>query len=407
MGKADRKRWDGNVKSMEILAKPIEKITTEEVDFLRNNYTSSGGLIPNAYSGGAFFTPTNVSKFMWDVLAPKMPPKPKVLEPSTGAGVFLEHAPKSASITALELDKTSAKVTSVLYPEAEVIEGDALLHDRRDYYDLVIGNPPYGVSVEFEANKDEVWSSVSKTKNKYRGKSEVAFIELAIKSVKHGGYIAFVLPLGISYATYAKKLRKLMRETCWQIATVMLPSETFQHVGTKVETQIIIIRKAPPGTKLMSPVTTKWGSNFRRGGFEDIADFDAKFLEGQPPAYFASVKDIGWNRKGEATGSDQLDDLLGDFTDGNLMRENLYPHIPSWHGIEKGNDAFFFSHGNDACDGFMDAKRTFSDGALRWNELTLGAGEEVLWNGESVSTFDFDWQERIVDRYYVTKKEAV
>ncbi|WP_353856854.1 N-6 DNA methylase [Bacillus sp. Bos-x628] len=407
MGKAGRKRWDGNVKSMEILAKPIDDITTEEVDFLRNNYTSSGGLIPNAYSRGAIFTPPNVSKFMWDVLASKLPKNPRVLEPSAGAGVFLEHAPKSASITALELDKTSAKVISILYPAAEVIEGDALIHDRRAYYDLVIGNPPYGVSVEFEAPKDEVWSSVSKTKNKYRGKSEVAFIELAIKSVKPGGYIAFILPLGISYTTYAKKLRKLMHETCWQIATIMLPSETFQHVGTKVATQIIIIRKAPPGTKLISPVTTKWGSNFRKGGFKDISDFDAKFLEGQTPAYFSSVKDIGWNHKGEVTDSNQLDELLDDFTDGNLMRENLYPHIPSWYGIEKSNDAFFFSHGNDTCDGLMDAKRTFSDGPLRWNELTLGAGEEVLWNGEPVSTFDFDWQECIVDRYYATKKEAV
>lgn len=407
MGKADRKRWDGNVKSMEILAKPIEEITTEEVDFLRNNYTSSGGLIPNAYSGGAFFTPTNVSKFMWDVLASKLPKNPRVLEPSAGAGVFLEHAPKSAAITALELDKTSAKVTSVLYPTAEVIEGDALIHDRRDYYDLVIGNPPYGVTVGFDATKDEAWTSVSQTKDKYRGKSEVAFIELAIKSVKPGGYIAFVLPLGISYASYAKKLRKLIHETCWQIATVMLPSETFQHVGTKVATQILILRKAPPETRLIAPVTTMWGSNFRRGGFEDISNFDAKFLEGQPPAYFAHVRDIGWNAKGATTGSFQLDDLLGDFTDGNLMRENLYPHIPSWHSIDKGNDAFFFSHGNDTCDGFMDAKRTFSDGSLRWNELTLGAGEEVLWNGELVSTFDFDWQDRIIDRYYATKKEAV
>lgn len=407
MGKADRKRWDGNVKSMEILAKSIDDITAEEVAFLRNNYTSSGGLIPNAYSGGAFFTPTNVSKFIWDALRPKLPQEPRVLEPSAGAGVFLEHAPKSASITALELDKTSAKVTSVLYPSAEVIEGDALVHDRRDYYDLVIGNPPYGVSVEFEADKDESWTSVSKTKAKYRGKSEVAFIELAIKSVKPGGYIAFVLPLGISYATYAKKLHKLLHETCWQVATIALPTETFQHVGTKVATQILILRKAPPETRLISPVTTKWGSNFRRGGFEDISNFDAKFLEGQPPAYFAHVRDIGWNAKGAATGSNQLDDLLGDFTDGNLMRENLYPHIPSWHSIDKGNDAFFFSHGNDTCDGFMDAKRTFSDGPLRWNELTLGAGEELLWDSEPVSTFDFDWQDRIIDRYYATKKEAV
>src|SRR5699024_9242606 len=103
--------------------------------------------------------------------------------PSVGSGVFLEHAPADSDITALELDKTSAKVTSILYPNADVIEGDALLHDRRDYYDLVIGNPPYGVTVEFDAG-DEDWQAVGKRKGLRRGKSETAFMELAIKAVK-------------------------------------------------------------------------------------------------------------------------------------------------------------------------------------------------------------------------------
>ena len=405
MGKADRKRWEGNVKSMEIIAKERDQITEEDLEFLRQNYTSAGGLLPNAFSGGAFFTPTHVAKFIWDVLKPRLPENPKVLEPSVGAGVFLEHAPDGADLTALELDKTSAKVTSLLYPDAEIIEGNALVHDRRDYYDLVVGNPPYGATVKFEPQEGEEWRSVTKKKGEYGGKSEVAFIELAIKAAKPGGYIAFVLPLGLSYGNYAAKLRKLMHETCWQVATIMLPSETFQHVGTTVPTQILILRKAPPGTQLISPATTKWESNFRRGGDKDITEYNAKFLEGQQPAYFAQVTDIGWDAKGKLTdkwgdGLTQLDELSNDFTDDNLMRENLYPHLPSWHGIEKGNDAFFFSHGNGICDGHRDAERTFSDGPYRWNELTLGAGDEIEWNGRMVSSFDFDWQDEIVRNYF-------
>ncbi|WP_025851593.1 HsdM family class I SAM-dependent methyltransferase [Bacillus velezensis] len=390
---------------MEIIAKDRGQITEEDIEFLRQNYTSAGGLLPNAFSGGAFFTPTHVAKFVWDVLKPRLPETPKVLEPSVGAGVFLEHAPKDADITALELDSTSAKVTSLLYPDAEIIEGNALVHGRRDYYDLVIGNPPYGVSVKFEPQEDEEWRSITKKKGEYGGKSEVAFIELAIKAVKPGGYIAFVLPLGLSYGNYATKLRKFMHETCWQVATILLPSETFQHVGTAVSTQILILRKAPPGTRLISPATTKWSSNFRRGGDKDITEYDAKFLEGQPPAYFAQVTDIGWDAKGKSTdawgdGLTQLDELVDNFTDDNLMRENLYPHLPSWHGIDKGNEAFFFSHGNSQCDGLRDAERTFSDGPYRWNELTLGAGDEIEWNGRMVSSFDFDWQDEIVRNYF-------
>lgn len=403
MGKADRKRWEGNVKSMEIIAKPRDQITQDDVEFLRQNYTSAGGLLPNAFSGGAFFTPTHVAKFIWQILTSRLPKAPRVLEPSVGAGVFLEHAPADAEITALELDKTSAKVTSILYPNAEVIEGNALAHDRRDYYDLVIGNPPYGVTVEFPDTGEE-WRSLSKSKGKRKGKSEVAFIELAIKTVKPGGCIAFVLPKGLAFANYANKLRKLMHETCWQVATIMLPSETFQHVGTTVETQIIVLRKAPPGTRLIPTAETKWGSNFRRSDFGDITQYDAKFLEGQPPAYFAKVTDIGWDAKGRSTdkwgdGLTQLDELVEDFTDDGLMRENLYPHVPSWFGVEKGNEAFFFSHGNDTCDGYQDASNTYPDGPYRWNELTLGAGSEVEWNGELRSTYDFDWQDEIVNEW--------
>lgn len=384
---------------MEIIAKPHDQITAEDVEFLRQNYTSAGGLLPNAFSGGAFFTPTHVAKFMWEILAPRLPKAAKVLEPSVGAGVFLEHAPVGAEITALELDPTSAKVSSLLYPQAEIIEGNALTHDRRDYYDLVIGNPPYGVSVEFE-DIGEDWMALGKpSKGKRKGKSEVAFIEFAIKCTKPGGYIAFVLPKGISYANYATKLRQYMYETCWQVATIFLPGETFQHVGTTIETQIIILRKVTPNARMIDAVEKKWGSNFRRSDYGDITDFKAKFFEGQTPAYFAKVMDIGWDVKGKSTdkwgdGMTQLDDLVNDFTD-SLVRENLYPHIPSWHDL-KDVTSFFFSHGNESCDGYRDASYTYGDGPYRWNELTLGAGREVKWNGKLRSTFDFDWQDEIV-----------
>ncbi len=410
MGKADRKRWEGNVKSMEIIAKPREQITEGDVEFLRQNYTSAGGLLPNAFSGGAFFTPTHVAKFIWEVLAPRLPNQPKVLEPSVGSGVFLEHAPADAEITALELDKTSAKVTSILYPNASVIEGNALIHEKRDFYDLVIGNPPYGVSVEFP-DTGEDWASLGKAaKGVRKGKSEVAFIELAIKCVRPGGYIAFVLPMGIGFANYADKLRKLMHETCWQVATIMLPGETFAHVGTTIPTQILIIRKATPNAKTIEPATKKWGSNFRRSDYGDITQFDAKFLEGQTPAYFAKVTDIGYDKDGKSTdkwgdGLTQLDELVEDWTDNNLVRENLYPHLPSWHGVDKGNEAFFFSHGNDSCDGHRDASASYKYGPYRWNELTLGAGDEVVWNGELRSTYDFDWQDEIVEEYYKEESE--
>ena len=389
---------------MEIIAKPREHVTEEDIAFLRDNYTSTGGLLPNAYAGGAFYTPTHVAKFVWKALADRLPAKPRVLEPSVGSGIFLEQAPADAEITALELDSTSVKVTSLLYPNAEVIEGDALTHSRRNYYDLVIGNPPYGVTCEFEPPDDDDWVSGSKAKGKRKGKSEVLFIELAIKACKPGGYIAFVLPKGLAFGNYADKLRKYMHANCWQVATVFLPGETFVHTGTTIETQIMIVRKAPANTPLIDAVTQKWGSNFRTSDYGDISEYGAKFLLGQPPAYFAKITDIGWDKKGvmrpNEDGLTQLDELLEDFTDDNLMRENLYPHLPSWHGVDKGNEAFFFSHGNDTCDGYRDASRTWASGPYRWNELTLGAGAEFTYEGVEYSSWVDDMetlQDRIIE----------
>lgn len=398
---------------MAIVAKPRDEITAEDTAYLRENYTSAGGLLPNAYAGGAFFTPTHVARFIVEALrglSGGIAPGSRWLEPSCGSGVFIEHIPDDAEITALELDDLSAKVTSLIYPHANVIQGDAFLHGQRDYYDFVVGNPPYGVTIDVAVDTlPDAFETLRVSKERARGKSEVAFIELAIKAARPGGYIAFVLPMGINYAGHAEKIRQILYETCWHVATIMLPGETFALTGTTISTQILIVRKAPPGTPLIPSAEKRW-----RGYYGDITQLDAKFLAGQTPAYFAQITDIGYDKDGKSTdkwgdgtyGPDgtyvpitQLDALLEDFTDDYLMRENLYPHIPSWYGV-KDVTAFMFSHGNGSCDGYQDASRTFSDGPYRWNELTLGAGVEVEWRGEEVSTFDFAWQDRIVADYY-------
>lgn len=408
MGKASRARWDGNVRSMAIVAKPPDEITAEDIAFLRENYTSTGGLLPNAYAGGAFYTPTHVARFIIEALrglSGGFASGSRWLEPSCGSGVFIEHIDESAEITALELDDISAKITSLIYPHANVIQGDAFLHGRRDYYDYVVGNPPYGVTIDVAADAlPDTFGTLRTAKGRAKGKSESAFIELAIKAVKPGGYIAFVLPMGLNYANYAEKVRQLLYKTCWHVATIMLPGETFALTGTTIQTQILIVRKAPPGTPHIPSAEKRWGSNFR-SDYGDITDFGAEFLAGQPPAYFAQITDIGYDAKGNPTpsgwndGLTQLDELLEDFMDDYLVRSNLYPHIPSWHSV-KDVSAFMFSHGNGSCDGYRIASRTYSGGPYRWNELTLGAGVEVEWNGAKVSTFDFGWQDRIVNEYY-------
>lgn len=384
---------------MAIVAKEAADITADDIAFLRENYTSAGGLIPNAYSGGAFFTPTHVARFIIEALrglCGEFPPGARFLEPSCGSGVFLEHMPADAEITALELDETSAKVAALIYPHANVICCDAFTHDRRDYYDFVVGNPPYGVNIDVEADSlPDTFETLRVAKGRAKGKSEFAFVELAVKAARPGGYIALVLPKGVGCNSLAAKVRQLTKETCWHVASIELPGTTFAHVGTTIPTDIHILRKITPNARKIYVKYSQIGS----GPYPldivkqtDESDADTFWYEGQPPVFQASVYDIGYDKDGkpskyarENDGLTQLDELLEAFED-TLTRENCDPVGPF-----KGE-----GHAFSVKVPPTEAWRTKHGYLTYWNVLTLGRGEEV--NG--VSSFDFDWQHRIVAAYY-------
>jgi hypothetical protein len=378
VGREQRNRWKANMKCMEIVKKNPEEITDEDIQYLKDFFTSKGGLVPKGYHGGAFFTPTHLAKFMVEIL--NIPEDSKILEPSCGSGVFFDYLPKNAEITGIEIDPISAKIASLIYPHVEVIQGNAFDHIKCDYYDFVIGNPPFGETIEvnedinFETLK---YNNKSKT---YKGKSEFAFVELAIKSLKPGGYMALILPLNLNNRQ-AKKVRDLIYNTCWGIANIQLPPETFKHVGTTVPTQILILRKATPNVKKIKS-----------------EKLDAEFFEGQQPMFMAVVQDIGWDIRGRSTdiwgdGLTQLDVLAEVFKDKYLIRENLYPHEPSWTGL----DVTYFLFLRQYTPGWYDSRRCYTKEnkdkeLLYWNEMTLGMGEERSW--------DFYYQDELVQEYY-------
>lgn len=406
MGKADRKRWDGNVRSMAIIAKPDAEITDDDRAFLRENYTSAGGLLPNAYSGGAFFTPTHVARFIVEALrglSGGFSAGQTWLEPSCGSGVFLEYTPADAEVTALELDETSARVAALLYPHVNVVQGDALTHGRRDYYDFVIGNPPYGVSIDVDgADLPDDYVTLRKPKGRAQGKSELAFIELAIKAARPGGYIALVLPKGIGFSTAAAKIRDLAKETCWHVASIELPGETFAHVGTTIKTYIHILRKVTPNArKVYVKYSQKGDGRFPLDIVEQADEFAAStfWYEGQPPVFHAIITDIGYDKDGRSTdkwgdGLTQLDELVEAFADDCLTRENCDPVAPFKNEY----------HGFNVKVPPHEEWRVKSGLIAYWNVLTLGRGEDIVIDGCANSSFDFNWQDRIVADYYTELK---
>lgn len=131
----------------------------EEKSFLRY-YSGYGGLEKYGATGKGllyeYYTPSLVAQKMWGLAYKYGFNGGKVLEPAAGIGEFIKYAPEQSKVTAFEINKYSARICKILYPEASVhskyfeelfIKNNDSIKGKTgflDKYDLIIGNPPYG-----------------------------------------------------------------------------------------------------------------------------------------------------------------------------------------------------------------------------------------------------------------------
>jgi len=105
-------------------------------------------------------------------------------------------------------------------------------------FDVVIGNPPYGVNL----NK----KSDSYFKDKFecftwRGESYTLFIELIIALLKNRGSVSYIIPDTLLNLGFTKEIRDLILKTTEVDQVVVLPSNVF-HDAT-VDTILLFFRK--------------------------------------------------------------------------------------------------------------------------------------------------------------------
>ena len=158
-----------------------------------------------------------------------------ILEPSMGVGNFFGMLPDTMADSRLygvELDSITGRIAKKLYPQADITVAGFETTDRQDFYDLAIGNVPFG---QYKVN-DKAYNKLGFNIHNY-------FFAKAIDQVRPGGVIAFVTS---RYTMESKDstARKHMAECADLLGAIRLPNNAFKaNAGTEVVSDIIFLQK--------------------------------------------------------------------------------------------------------------------------------------------------------------------
>ena len=158
-----------------------------------------------------------------------------ILEPSMGVGNFFGMLPDSMAgsrLYGVELDSITGRIAQKLYPQADITVAGFETTDRRDFYDLAVGNVPFG---QYKVN-DKAYNKLGFSIHNY-------FFAKAIDQVRPGGIVAFVTS---RYTMDSKDstARKHMAERADLLGAIRLPNNAFRaNAGTDVVSDIIFLQK--------------------------------------------------------------------------------------------------------------------------------------------------------------------
>ena len=158
-----------------------------------------------------------------------------ILEPACGVGNFFGMLPeemRNSRLYGVELDSISGRIAKQLYPEADITVAGFETTDRRDFYDLAIGNVPFG---QYQVN-DKAYNKLGFSIHNY-------FFAKALDQVRPGGLVAFVTS---RYTMDAKDptVRRYLSQRAELLGAIRLPNNAFQaNAGTDVVSDILFLQR--------------------------------------------------------------------------------------------------------------------------------------------------------------------
>ena len=195
-----------------------------------DEYTAARSSTLNAH-----YTSPTVIRSIYDAVERMGFRSGNILEPSMGVGNFFGMLPDSMADSRLygvELDSITGRIAKKLYPQADITVAGFETTDRRDFYDLAVGNVPFG---QYKVN-DKAYNKLGFSIHNY-------FFAKAIDQVRPGGIVAFVTS---RYTMDSKDstARKHMAERADLLGAIRLPNNAFKaNAGTEVVSDIIFLQK--------------------------------------------------------------------------------------------------------------------------------------------------------------------
>ena len=175
-----------------------------------------------------------------------------ILEPSMGVGNFFGCLPEQmqdSKLYGVELDSITGRIAKQLYPQANITVAGFETTDRRDFYDLAIGNVPFG---QYQVN-DRAYNKLGFSIHNY-------FFAKALDQVRPGGIVAFVTS---RYTMGSKddRARKYIAERAELLGAIRLPNNAFKaNAGTDVVSDILFLQKREQPS-VAEPEWTQLGEN--------------------------------------------------------------------------------------------------------------------------------------------------
>ena len=200
-----------------------------------------GVLSPEEYAAArastlnAHYTSPTVIRAIYDAVENMGFQTGNILEPSMGVGNFFGMLPESMESSRLygvELDSITGRIAKQLYPKADITVAGFETTDRKDFFDLAVGNVPFG---QYQVS-DRAFDKLGFSIHNY-------FFAKALEQVRPGGVVAFVTS---RYTMDAKDsaARKYIAQRADFLGAIRLPNNAFKaNAGTDVVSDIIFLQK--------------------------------------------------------------------------------------------------------------------------------------------------------------------